>query len=165
MLHLRTNTTRAAAAVLSACLAAAPATAQPVGFTVTNIVTGHYGSLDVKSESNKVGHWGMILKTKDDTDMGTDQINLAGGGYTGWHTHPAAVFVTVTSGSIVWYDGTNAMCPGTTYSAGQSFIEEAYVIHNATNASQSEPAEFIAMHINPTGVPFVTGVPKPGGCH
>ena len=144
---------------------AASAPAQPVGLSVTNLVTGHYGSLDVKSENNKVGQWGMMLKTKDDTDLGTDQITLDGGGQTGWHTHPAAVFVTVKSGSIVWYDGTNAMCPGTTYSAGQSFIEDAFVIHNATNASQGTPAVFIAMHINPTGVPFVTGQPKPGGCH
>ncbi|MFL6755481.1 MAG: cupin domain-containing protein [Sphingomicrobium sp.] len=164
MLHLRT-TTRAAAMLLSACLTAAPALAQPVGLSVRNIVTGHYGSLDVKTESNKVGHWGMILKTKDDTDLGTDEITLAGGGFTGWHTHPAAVFVTVISGSIVWYDGTNAMCPPTTYSANQSFIEDAFVIHNATNASQSNPAVFVAMHVNPTGVPFVVGQPKPGTCH
>jgi quercetin dioxygenase-like cupin family protein len=107
----------------------------------------------------------MILKTKDATDMGTDQITLDGGGQTGWHTHPAAVFVTVTQGSIVWRDGTNAMCPGTTYTVGQSFIEDAFVIHNAFNASQSQPAVFVAMHINPTGVPFVSGVPTPGQCH
>ena len=165
MLHFRTITMRAVATCLAACLTAAPGIAQPVGLSVTNIVTGHYGSLDVKTESNKVGHWGMILKTKDDTDLGTDQITLAGGGQTDLHTHPAAVFVTVMSGSIVWYDGTNAMCPGTTYSAGQSFIEDAYVIHNATNASQGNPAVFIAMHINPTGVRFVSGVPTPGNCH
>ena len=155
----------ATALLAASYLTTGPALAQPVGFSVTNIVTGHYGTIDVKTESNKTGHWGMILKTKDDTDLGTDQITLAGGGQTSWHTHPAAVFVTVVSGGIVWYDGTNAMCPGTTYSAGQSFIEDAFVIHNATNASQWQPAVFIAMHINPTGVPFVTGVPKPGQCH
>jgi quercetin dioxygenase-like cupin family protein len=165
MLHLRTITTRAAATVLCACLTAAPALAQPVGLSVTNIVTGHYGTVDVKTESQKVGHWGMILKTKDDTDMGADQVTLQGGGQTGWHNHPAAVFVTVVSGSIVWYDAANAMCPGTTYSAGQSFIEDAYVIHNAMNASQGTPAVFIGMHINPTGVPFVVGQPQPGNCH
>jgi hypothetical protein len=57
------------------------------------------------------------------------------------------------------------MCPGTTYSAGQSFIEDAFIIHNATNASMSNQAKFIAMHINPTGVPFLVGKPQPGGCH
>ena len=165
MLYLRAITAGAAATFVAACLSATPAIAQPVGLSVTNIVTGHYGTIDVKTEDNKVGHWGMILKTKDDTDLGTDQITLAGGGQTSWHNHPAAVFVTVISGSIVWYDGTNALCPGTTYGPGQSFIEDAFVIHNATNASQWQPAVFIAMHINPTGVPFVVPKPKPGGCH
>ena len=157
---------RSMAAVLAASsLIATPAFTQPVGLSVTNLVTGHYGTIDVKSEQNKVGHWGMILKTKDATDMGADQVTLDGGGQTGWHTHPAAVFVTVTQGSIVWRDGTNAMCPGVTYSAGQSFIEDAFVIHNAFNASQSQPAVFVGMHINPTGVPFVTPTPQPGQCH
>jgi hypothetical protein len=66
--------------------------------------------------------------------------------------------------SIAWYDGTNALCPGTTYSAGQSFIEDAFVIHSATNASQGNQAKFIAMHFNPTGVPFLVGKPQSGGC-
>jgi quercetin dioxygenase-like cupin family protein len=165
MHHLRTIKTCAAAALMSACLTAGPASAQPVGLSVTNLVTGHYPALDVKTESNKVDHWGMILKTKSATDIGADQVTLAGGGQTGWHNHPAAVFVTVMSGSIVWYDATNAMCPGTTYSAGQSFTEDAFVVHNATNASQGTPAVFIGTHINPTGVPFVTPKPQPGNCH
>ena len=112
MLQLHTIISRAAVTALLASAIAAPAVASPPsGLSVTNLVTGHYGSIDVKTENNKVGHWGMNLMTKDDTDMGTDVITLAGGGYTGWHIHPAAVFVTVTEGSIVWYDGSNAMCP------------------------------------------------------
>jgi quercetin dioxygenase-like cupin family protein len=166
MLQIHAMIMRTAVAALLASAIAAPTFATPPsGLSVTNLVTGHYGSIDVKTENDKVGHWGMILKTKGATDMGTDSITLAGGGYTGWHIHPAAVFVTVTEGSIVWYDGTNAMCPGTTYSAGQSFIEDAFIIHNATNASMSNQAKFIAMHINPTGVPFLVGKPQPGGCH
>ena len=160
------NFAKSMTAVLAAtCFAATPAFAQPVGLSVTNLFTGHYGALDVKTENQKVGNWGMMLKTKDDTDIGADQVTLDGGGQTGWHTHPAAVFVTVIQGSIIWRDGTNAMCPGTTYTAGQSFMEDAFVIHNAFNASASQPAVFIGAHINPTGVPFVSGVPTPGQCH
>jgi hypothetical protein len=36
------------------------------GFAPSPVVIGHYGPLDVKTESDKVGHWGMNLKTKDD---------------------------------------------------------------------------------------------------
>jgi quercetin dioxygenase-like cupin family protein len=156
----------AAAALVASSLLAAPAIATPnSGQTGQNIVTGHYGEIDVKTENNKVGHWGMILKTKDDTDMGTDKITLAGGGFTGWHAHPSAVFVTVVEGSIAWYNGTDSLCPVHTYTVGQSFIEDAFVIHNATNASSTVQAVFVAMHINPTGVPFRIDQPKPNNCN
>lgn len=93
----------------------------------------------------------MTLTTTDDTDVGADRLTVAPSGTAGWHTHPSAVFVTVTSGSIVWTDGSDPQCPSTTYSAGQSFIEDAYVVHNVRNASDSVGAEFIAIHLNPTG--------------
>lgn len=150
----------------AATLFVSPALATPnSGVTPQNIVTGRYGQIDVKTEENKVGHWGMILKTKDDTDMGTDKVTVAGGGYTGWHAHPAAVFVTVVQGSIVWYDGTDPLCPAKTYSVGQSFIEDAFVVHNAANASPTDQAVFVAMHINPTGVPFRIDEAKPNNCN
>jgi quercetin dioxygenase-like cupin family protein len=165
MLHLRTIITRPALAALLASGIVAPAIAtQGSNITVTNVVNGHFGTLDIKTENNKVGRWGMILKTKDDTDVGTDSLTLGGGGSTGWHNHPAAVMVTVVEGSINWYNGSNAMCPPTTYSAGQSFVEEALVIHNVINASMGNQAKFIAIRINPTGVPFRIDQPKPGTC-
>jgi quercetin dioxygenase-like cupin family protein len=165
MLQLQTIIARSALAALLVLGVAAPAFATAgSGVTVGAIVNGHFGTLDIKTESNKVGHWGMILKTKDDTDVGSDSITLAGGGFTGWHSHPAAVMVTVVDGAINWYNGSNAMCPPTTYSAGQSFVEDAFVIHNAVNASMGNQAKFIAIRINPTGVPFRIDQPKPGTC-
>lgn len=88
-MNLHTRATCAAAAIASS-LFGGPAIVTPnSGVTPTTVVTGHYGQIDVKTENNKVGHWGMILKTKDDTDMGTDSIAVAGGGFTGWHSHPS----------------------------------------------------------------------------
>lgn len=80
-----------------------------------------------------------------------DQITLNGGGYTGWHNRPAPVFVTVKTGAITWYDGSDGLCTGHTYQAGQSFIETAFHVHNAINASPSDQAVFIAVRLNPTG--------------
>jgi quercetin dioxygenase-like cupin family protein len=136
----------------------------PQGLSVTSVVNGHFGELSVLP-TDKTGKWSMLLKTKDDTDVGVDEITLDGGGSTGWHSHPAAVFVTVTSGSIIWYDGTNPVCPGHHYSAGQSFAESAFVIHNAVNASASSSARFIGVRMNPTGVPFVNDEGKPTNCN
>ena len=152
------------AALVLPFLIATPATATPPsGISVETVVNGHFGELNV-SPSEKSGKWDMLLKTHVDTDIGTDAITLQGGGSTGWHSHPATVFVTVLSGSITWYDGSNPVCPGHHYSTGQSFIENANVIHNAVNASQSVEARFAAVRMNPTGVPFVNDEAKPTNC-
>jgi quercetin dioxygenase-like cupin family protein len=162
---LRTIVNATAAALIASSFLAAPALATPgQGVTVTLVVNGHFGELDVNA-SQKTGKWDMLLKTKDDTDVGSDRLTLAGGGFTGWHHHPAAVFVTVVSGSIRWRNGSNPLCPAQQYTAGQSFIEEAFVIHNAENTSATEEAQFIAIRINPTGVPFRVDQPAPNNCN
>ena len=126
-----------------------PASATPgSGVSVSGVVTGHFGPIQLNTAGNKTGKWGMILKTLDDTDVGVDHLTLQAGGQTGWHIHPSAVFVTVTRGSITWTDGSDPVCPTHSYGAGQSFIEDAYRIHNARS---SGGAEFIATHLNPTG--------------
>ena len=93
----------------------------------------------------------MVLKTLDDTDMGADRLTVQPQGYSGWHAHLAPVFVTVTQGTIEWYD--DALCTAHTYSAGQSFIEPAYRSHNVRNpaAAGGTVAEFIAIVIKPGG--------------
>ena len=163
---LRTIAPAAAGIMLfaSSCFVA-PALATPgTGFAPSLIVNGHFGTLDVKTAGEKTDKWGMILKTKDDTDVGSDRLTVQPGGYSGWHAHPAPVFVTVTQGSIIWYDGSNPLCTPHTYVAGDSFIEQAYRIHNVQNASTSETAEFIAIRINPTGVAFRLDRPEPNNC-
>lgn len=144
----------------------APVQATPgLGFVPSGIVAGQFGTIDVKTESDKVGHWGMILKTKDDTDVGADRLTVSAGGYSGWHSHPSAVFVTVTQGTIVWTDGTDPVCPAHTYHAGDSFIEPAFHIHNVRSAGG---AEFVAIHINPTGTSgpvFRVDEDQPTNCH
>ena len=43
---------------------------------------------------------GVHLKTKGSVDLATQQIVIAGGGSTGWHSHPGPVLVTVKAGSL-----------------------------------------------------------------
>ncbi|HEU4810005.1 MAG TPA: cupin domain-containing protein [Sphingomicrobium sp.] len=156
MTRLPTVVGRAAAfALVASPLFVSSAGATPgSGFTPSGIVSGQFGEIHLSRSNqakNKDLKWGMTLTTTDDTDVGADRLTVAPSGTAGWHTHPSAVFVTVTSGSIVWTDGSDPQCPSTTYSAGQSFIEDAYVVHNVRNASDSVGAEFIAIHLNPTG--------------
>ncbi len=160
--------TAAAAALIASSAALATAGS---GFTPSGIVVGHFGQIHLSRSlqaRDKDLKWGMVLTTTDDTDVGADRLTVAPGGVSGWHAHPAAVFVTVTSGSIVWTDGSNPLCPSTTYTTGQSFIEDAYIIHNVRNASNSVGAEFVAIHLNPTGTSgpsFRLDRPAPNNCN
>ena len=149
--------------VLFATPSSSPATPNS-GVVPAVIVNGQFGKLDVKTESDKTDHWGLMVKSKDDTDVGSDRIGLQPGGVVGWHAHPAPVFVTVTKGSIVWFNGTDPVCPSQTFGVGQSLIEGAYIIHSVRNASSSDPAEYVAIRMNPTGVPFRIDEPKPTNC-
>ena len=154
-----------AAAIIAPAFLVTPAMATPgSGFTPSGIVTGHYGQIHETSDWTP---WHMELNATPDTDVGADRLTVQPRGVSGWHAHPSAVFVTVIQGSIQWFDGSNPLCPKHTYSAGQSFIEHAGVIHNVRNDSSTASAEFIAIHINPTGTSgpaFRLDRPKPNNC-
>jgi len=160
-------TSSTAALIASACLAASASATPGSGFVPGGIVNGHFGTLNENTASEKTGSWGYHLKTLDDTDLGVDRLSIAPGGYSGWHAHPGPVYVTVTQGSVIWYDGADPLCPAHTYTTGQSFIEQPYKAHNAKNASGSSPAEYIAMTIKPEGFvgpAFRLDRPQPNNC-
>ena len=60
-------------------------------------MNGHFNTLNVNTSKDKTDKWGLILKTLDDTDIGADRLTVTAGGFSGWHSHPAPVFVTVFS--------------------------------------------------------------------
>jgi len=147
-------------ALVASALGAAPALATPgSGFTPTPISNGHYGALDVKSE--KTDKWDLLIKSKDDTDVAVDRLSVAAGGQSGWHHHPAPIFVTVISGEIQWFDG--GLCTAKTYHAGDSFIEQAYRVHLVRNTTGAT-AEFTATRLAPTGVQVRIDSPEPNNC-
>ncbi len=147
---VKVGSVMALATLVPFALIAVPGQASPgSGFVPSPIVNGHFGTLDVKGE--KVDKWDMLLKTKDDTDIGADRLTVQPQGYSGWHAHPAPVFVTVTQGTIEWYDA--ALCTARTYTVGQSFIEPALSSHNVRNPAPvgGAAAEFVAIVIKPAG--------------
>jgi len=165
----RTIRLTVASSLLMASVLSAPALATPgSGFAPSPIVNGNFGTLGVNTSSQKTDKWGLVLKTLDETDIGVDRLGIQPGGVSGWHAHPAPVFVTVTQGSIVWYDGSDPLCSARTYSAGQSFIEGAYKPHNVKNSSDSAGAEYVAVVIKPSGYPgpaFRLDRSKPNNCN
>ena len=111
---------------------------------------------------------GIHLKTKGSVDVATQQIVIAGGGSTGWHSHPGPVLVTVKSGALRLIYADDLTCAGAVYEAGDSFIDRGdAVAHIARNESLHHPVELWATYLVPgdPGTGFRTDVsPAPSGC-
>lgn len=94
------------------------------------------------------------------------QIVIAPGGHTGWHSHPGPVVVLIKSGQMSFYDNEDPTCTARTYSAGQAFIDSGQGhVHIARNESQSENLELWATYFDvPPGGAFRIDAPNPGNC-
>ena len=149
-------------AIAAISLAAAQAIATPgSGFSGAPISNGNFGALDIKAD--KLGHWDLLLKTKDQTDVFVNVLTVAPGGQSGWHSHPIPLLITVTEGSVRWTNGSDAACPTTTYVAGDSYVEPAnqiHLVHNATGAT----ARFVAVGFSPRNTPVRTDEAIPQTC-
>jgi quercetin dioxygenase-like cupin family protein len=147
----------------AATLTAMQAWATPAsGFVAAPVASGDFRSpLDVKAD--KLEHWDLLMKTKTGTLTGINRVTVQPGGYSGWHSHPIPIFLTVTAGEIQWFDGSDPICGWKTYRAGDSFIEPANRIHNVRNATGSN-AEFYAVRFNPAGITFFIDASKPNNC-
>ena len=99
---------------------------------------------------------GIKLKTRDPLDFVTQQITIAPGGTTGWHSHPGPVLVTVKSGALTLVYADDPTCAGRAYTAGQSFVDRGdETVHTALNLGATN-VELWATYLVPgdPGVPF-----------
>lgn len=115
----------------------------PHGFLVVG--SGVATPLDIKVGQNRE----HILA--DGSEVYLQHGTIAPGGSTGWHSHAGPVFVTIVTGALTLYDGDDPTCTGTTYSAGQGFIDEGFGhVHIARNEGVV-PVDFYATYVLPAG--------------
>lgn len=106
----------------------------------------------------------LKLSITDDIQVVTQSITIAPGGHTGWHSHPGPVFVTITAGSMTFYDGDRRKCKAVIYATGESFIDRGGGhVHIARNEGTANLVLF-ATYLVPVGAPVRTDVPNPGVC-
>lgn len=99
-------------------------------------------------------------------DTVIQQVILAPGGQSGWHSHPGPVVVLVKSGELTIYDGESSQCVAHTYVAGQAFIDRGQGHpHLAANLSTTSNTEMWFTYFDiPPGVSPRIDVPNPGNC-
>jgi len=106
------------------------------------------------------GHGQEVIHVRDAQQTVVQEIVIAPGGHTGWHSHPGPVVVLVKSGALTFYSGEDGTCTSRTYSAGQAFIDSGQGhVHIARNEG-SENLELWATYFDVP--PIVPGVPGSG---
>jgi quercetin dioxygenase-like cupin family protein len=122
----------------------------PEGLDVKFKVAGHHGT--------------QVSSVKGEGRAVVQEIVLAPGGHTGWHSHPGPVAVVVRQGALTLYDAADCSA-GQTYAAGEAFVDPGQGhLHIARNHGSGN-VELVVTYLAPPGV----GVPRvdraaPTGC-
>jgi quercetin dioxygenase-like cupin family protein len=100
------------------------------------------------------------FQTKNRVDVATSTVTFDPLGQSGWHSHPGVVLVTVTSGTVTFYQ---ADCSFKVYPAGSSFVESNGATGLARNESGTATAVVYVTYIVPAGAPALRiDQPDPG---
>ena len=98
-------------------------------------------------------------------DTAYQQLTIAPGGYTGWHTHPGPTFVAVAQGEGTLYHGMSG-CPSFKYAVGAGFMQPPTEVHNMRNEG-STPLVLWAFYALPPGTQTTAiriDQPQPAEC-
>jgi quercetin dioxygenase-like cupin family protein len=104
------------------------------------------------SESVHYNTGAVKFQTKGSVAFVTATVTIDPLGYSGWHSHPGVVLVTVASGSLVVYD---EHCVGTTHTANtpsSAFTESGDEPGFVRNESATTPEVSNVVYIVPAGV-------------
>ena len=112
------------------------------------------------------GHHQEVIHVRDAQETVIQQIVIAPGGSTGWHSHPGPAVAMIKAGELTVYSSDDPTCTGRTYSAGQAFVDSGQGhVHIARNLSQSETTEVWVTYFDvPAGGPFRLDAANPGIC-
>jgi quercetin dioxygenase-like cupin family protein len=150
-----------AAAIVLIVLAAVAAVAlgsSASGVTPNVLARGTYDSFKVRSYPQ--GGDDFKAESKVPTDVVVRKHDYAVGAYTGWHSHPGPVFISVTQGQLTFYEYDDPNCTPHVVSAGQGYVDTGRG-HIGRNES-GLPAQDISVIIAPVGGVFRSELDAPG---
>ncbi len=130
----------------------------PVG-VLSNIIVAGPIIFDEITALNHTPDYTAVVKTTGQSDTYVQDITIAPGGYSGWHSHPGISFVMVRSGTATFYQAADPATPQV-YSAGTGFVEEPGDVHNAVNEGDTD-LELFVFYLLPKGAPRRIDAPAP----
>jgi len=84
---------------------------------------------------------------------------------TGWHSHPGASLIIVTSGTITDYESEDADCKPQVYKQGMSFVDPGGTHTHMIRNESIAPASAIAVQLIPAGATRrIDAVAAPSNC-
>jgi quercetin dioxygenase-like cupin family protein len=135
------------------------ARATPPFRVLSNIIFAGPIVFDEITALNHTPHYTALVKTRGDSDAYVQDLTIAPGGYSGWHSHPGISFVMVRSGTATFYQAADPATPQV-YPAGTGFVEEPGDVHNAVNEGDTN-LELVVFYLLPQGAPRRIDEPAP----
>lgn len=138
----------------------------PVGIAIATPGSGIVAAPVIARATVDAEHFKLKLRDSSKAaDAAIQQVTIAPGGQTGWHTHPGPAVVLVKSGEFTLYQADDPSCTGRTYRAGQSFVDAGYGnVHIGRNEGTTNLELWVAYLDVPVGGAFRIDEPAPGNC-
>lgn len=140
----------ATAALALVAFVAVTLASPPSGVTPTLLARGTYDAFKVKSAPGSPVEF--KAKARSPIDIVVRKHDYAVGGYTGWHSHPGPVFITVAQGALTYYEYDDPSCTPHVVTAGHGFVDNGRG-HMVRNES-GQLAQDVSVIIAPVGGAF-----------
>jgi len=122
--------------IVPTCALATP----PAGVVSNVIVAQGVTSGPLNERIDVGGSWAVRLEDRGESEFYFQDLVIGPGGYTGWHSHPGLLLITIKEGSVDFY---GKDCAKQTYASGQSFTEGAEP-HTAVNRGSGNARLLVA---------------------
>jgi hypothetical protein len=120
--------------------------------------------VDVKFKVQE-GHIQEVIHVPNTKETVMQQILIAPGGSTGWHSHPGPAVALVKTGELTLFSSEDVTCTGRTFSAGQGFVDSGQGhVHIARNLTQNPTEVWVTYFDVPPGGSVRVDAPAPASC-
>ncbi len=125
---------------------------------------GFVDPVDIKFKVQE-GQRQEVIQVRGALDTVMQQIAIAPGGSTGWHSHPGPAVVLIKSGELTLYSSDDPTCTGRSYVAGQAFVDSGQGhVHIARNLGQNPTELWVTYFDVPPGESVRIDAADPGTC-